>query len=136
MKGKTRKKREQILLGPEICVTYIFCKVGKTCGCLMIIARGPTGTSSSQDLLLLITEDARGQTWHTIKAGYCREGNRSHNRKMFLSPPYLLSRHGTTAGKQQKMLLERLHQISRHTDRAGLRKDGCTSQKIPCQNEY
>jgi len=33
----------------------------------MVIGRGPTGTSSSQDLLLLITEDVRGQMQRTIR---------------------------------------------------------------------
>lgn len=68
----------------------------------MIIGRGPTGTSSSQDLLPLITEDVRGQMQCTIKAGYCRRGNRSHKRKMFLSPPYVLARHDTTVGNSER----------------------------------
>lgn len=68
----------------------------------MIIARGPTGTSSSQDLLLLITKDVRGQTWHTIQARYRRRENRSHKRKVLLSPPFLLERHGTTAVNRER----------------------------------
>lgn len=72
----------------------------------MIIARGPTGTSSSQDLLLLITKDVRGQTWHTIQAGYQRGENITQKKGApFSSMP--LGKHGTTA--TGKDALERLH---------------------------
>lgn len=124
---KKGKKKTHSFWALEVSWNIYFCKGGKTSGCQLIIRRGPTGTSSSQDLFPLITEDVRGQTQCTIKAGYCRRGNRSHNGKMFLSHPYLLPRHETTAGNSARHL--RKYLSSKHTYTSRLKKDRCKRQK-------